>query len=229
MDGALYFEGEKGTPFRMLRAIKNRFGAVNEMGVFSMTDKGLEEVSNPSSLFLTQHEQPVPGCAVLAAMEGNRPLLVEVQALVEESPSPNPRRFSAGLDLNRLQMLLAVLNKHVEVESFQQNVYLKIVGGVRLTEPAADLSVLLALYSSLKNVPVPKGVVAFGEVGLAGEIRPVQDVMTRLKEAAKLGFTEAVLPYSSSSLQPVPGLTIHTVRRVEEAVRLFHERKRKAA
>ena len=224
VDAALFFEGESGTSFRMLRALKNRFGAVNELGVFAMGDKGLEEVSNPSSLFLTQHEEPVPGCAVLAAMEGNRPLLVEVQALIEESPSPNPRRFSSGFDLNRLQMLLAVLNKHIDLPAFSQNVYLKVVGGVRITEPAADLAVLLSLYSSLKEIVLPSDMVAFGEVGLAGEIRSVQNIEARLKEAAKLGFKRAIVPKSSAGVRPVPGIEVHTVRRVEDAIKLVSRR-----
>lgn len=218
VDAALFFEGESGTSFRMLRALKNRFGAVNELGVFAMGDKGLEEISNPSSLFLTQHDEPVAGCAILAAMEGNRPLLVEVQALIEESPSPNPRRFSSGFDLNRLQMLLAVLNKHADIQAFNQNVYLKIVGGVRITEPAADLPVLLALYSSLKEVTLPGDMVAFGEVGLAGEIRPVQNLDARLKEAAKLGFTKAIIPRTSTEVRKVPGIQTYAVRRVDEAI-----------
>ena len=221
IDGSLYFEGESGTSFRMLRALKNRFGTVNELGVFAMGDKGLEEVSNPSSLFLTQHEEPVPGCAIMAAMEGNRPLLVEVQALIEESPSPNPRRFSSGFDLNRLQMLLAVLNKHIDIQAFQQNVYLKVVGGVRITEPAADLPVLLSLYSSLQDITLPGDMVAFGEVGLAGEIRPVQNIEARLKEAAKLGFTKAIIPKVSGSVPHVPGIEALTARTVEAAISLL--------
>ena len=228
VDASLIFEGEPGTPFRMLRAMKNRFGAANEMGVFAMGGRGLEEVSNPSSLFMTRHEYPVPGCCVLAALEGNRPFLVEIQALVEDSPSPNPRRYAAGLDLNRLNMVLAILNKHAETAAFDKNVYLKVVGGVRLTEPAADLPVLLALYSSLKGEPLPAGLVAFGEVGLAGELRPVQDASTRLREAAKLGFTTALVPDSSDLPAGIPGLKIIRVSRVEAALAAL-EKARKAA
>jgi len=225
VDAALIFEGETGTPYRMLRAMKNRFGAVNEMGVFAMGEQGLEEVSNPSSLFLTQHDQPVPGCAVLAAMEGNRPLLVEVQALVEDSPSPNPKRYASGFETSRLQMILAVLNKHAGVDAFDKNVYLKVVGGVRLTEPAADLPALLAAYSSLSGRPLPRGLVAFGEVGLAGELRPVQDVGARLREAAKLGFTRAIVP-RSSQIPKVDGIEVATITRVDEAIlRLSGQRK----
>ena len=218
VDAALFFEGENGTPYRMLRALKNRFGAINEMGVFAMGHKGLEEVSNPSSLFLTRHEKPVPGCCVLGAMEGNRPMLVEVQALVEDTATPNPRRYAAGLDLNRLQMVLAVLNKHAKVDAFDKNVYVKVVGGVRLTEPAADLAVLLALKSSLTDTALPAGLVAFGEVGLAGELRPVQDAEARLKEAAKLGFTSALMPFADALPRSIPGIRVIPVSRVEEAL-----------
>jgi DNA repair protein RadA/Sms len=218
VDTVLFFEGESGTSFRMLRGLKNRFGAVNEMGVFAMGEAGLEEVSNPSSLFLTQHDHPVPGCAILAAMQGNRPLLVEVQALVEDSVNPNPKRYASGFEASRLQMILAVLNKHAGAAAFDQNVYLKVVGGVRLTEPAADLAALLAVYSSLTGVALPTGLVAFGEVGLAGELRPVQDNTSRLREAAKLGFTRAFVP-RASQLPKIDGLEIVQFARVEDALR----------
>lgn len=227
VDTVLFFEGESGTSFRMLRALKNRFGAVNEMGVFAMGERGLEEVSNPSSLFLTQHERPVPGCVVLAAMEGNRPLLVEVQALIEDSPSPNPKRFANGFETSRLQMLLAVLNKHAGVDAFDKNVYLKVVGGVRLTEPAADLAALMAAFSSIQNIPLPAGLAVFGEVGLAGELRPVQGMVDRLREAAKLGFTRAIIPRSSKT-PSIEGLEIIPVARVEDALRRIAQH-RKAA
>jgi DNA repair protein RadA/Sms len=227
VDAVLYFEGEAGSAFRMVRAFKNRFGSVNELGVFAMGDKGLEEVSNPSSLFLTAHEQPVAGTCILAALEGNRPFLVEVQALVEEAPTPNPKRFAAGVDTNRLQMLLAVLNKHANIVAFDQNVYVKIVGGVRLTEPAADLPLMLAAHSSLVDRPLPKGMIAFGEVGLAGEIRPVADALTRLKEAAKLGFTQAMVPLACkhNNLASVKGIDITYVSRVDQAIGLLRELK----
>jgi DNA repair protein RadA/Sms len=218
VDAALFFEGENGTSFRMLRALKNRFGAVNEMGVFAMGERGLEEVSNPSSLFLTQHDKPVSGTCVLAAMEGNRPFLVEIQALVEDSPSPNPRRYASGFELARLQMLLAVLNKHGGVDAFDQNVYLKIVGGVRITEPAADLPALLAACSSLSKKPLPEGWVAFGEVGLAGELRPVQGALSRLKEAAKLGFKVAIVPRGNEPEKEIRGLKVFSAARVEHAL-----------
>ena len=217
VDAELYFEGEPGTAFRMLRALKNRFGTVNEIGVFAMGERGLEEVSNPSSLFLTQHAEPVAGCAVFAAMEGNRPLLVEVQALVERAQAPNPRRFATGLDVNRLQMILAVLNKHAGLDAFDKNVYLKAVGGVRLTEPAADLPALLAVFSSLTGRALPAGMVAFGEVGLAGELRSVRDTPSRLREAHKLGFTRALVPKSACA-PSVPQIEIVEAARVEQAL-----------
>lgn len=225
VDTVLYFEGEQGSAFRMIRAFKNRFGSVNELGVFSMGEQGLEEVSNPSSMFLTAHENPVPGSCVLAAMEGNRPFLVEVQALVEDAPTPNAKRSASGIDTNRLQMLLAVLNKHAGIVAFDQNVYVKIVGGVRLTEPAADLAVLLAAHSSLTNRPLPNGLIVFGEVGLAGELRAVQDAETRLREAAKLGFTSALIPAACHIKKPVPGMSITRVSRVDAALSAIRELK----
>lgn len=218
VDTVLYFEGEQGSAFRMVRAFKNRFGSVNELGVFSMGELGLEEVSNPSSMFLTAHDKPVSGSAVLCAMEGNRPFLVEVQALVEDSPSPNAKRSASGIDTNRLQMLLAVLNKHAGVLAFDQNVYVKIVGGVRLTEPAADLAVLLAVNSSLIGKALPEKMVAFGEVGLAGEVRAVADAQTRLQEAAKLGFKTAIVPAQCHLKKEVPGIRVIKVGRVSDAL-----------
>jgi DNA repair protein RadA/Sms len=174
-----------------------------------MGDQGLEEVLNPSSMFLTSHDKPVSGTAIVAALDGTRPFLVEVQALAEDTPMPTPRRVASGFDLNRLQMLLAVLHKHGGVEAFNRNVYLKIVGGVRLTEPAGDLGALLAVHSSLTNQLLPERLVAFGEVGLAGEIRPVQDAETRLREASKLGFTKAIVPSGNKLKAAIPGMEIH--------------------
>jgi DNA repair protein RadA/Sms len=223
VDTVLYFEGEQGSQFRMIRALKNRFGSANELGVFSMGEQGLEEVSNPSSMFLTTHEQPVSGSAVLCAMEGNRPFLVEVQALVEEAPSPNAKRSASGVDTNRLQMLLAVLNKHAGVAAFDQNVYVKIVGGVKLSEPAADLALMLATHSSLSNKPLPAKTVVFGEVGLAGEIRAVPDAFTRLQEASKLGFKQAIIPAQCVIKNDVPGIEIKRVSRVSGALSAVRE------
>lgn len=228
VDTVLYFEGDPGSPFRMIRTFKNRFGSASEMGVFSMGAAGLEEVSNPSSLFLTAHERPVPGSCVLPAMEGNRPFLVEVQALVEDSASPNPRRFAQGIELNRLQMLLAVLSKHTGINSVDQNVYLKAVGGVRLTEPAADLAALLAIQSSLSGRALPEGLVVFGEVGLAGEVRPVAGAETRLREAAKLGFSHAIVPAGNVKAPVVEGLKVTGVRRIDAVFPLLRSLKEAA-
>jgi DNA repair protein RadA/Sms len=218
VDAVLSIEAEPGSSFRMLRALKNRFGSANEMGVFSMTEKGLEEVSNPSSMFLTQHDAPVPGCCIFAAMEGNRPFLVEVQALVEETPMSNPRRYTSGIALDKLNMLLAIINKHGGLQGFDQNVYLKVVGGVKLTEPASDLAALLAVHSSFVGRPLPQGLIVFGEVGLAGEVRPVSDAETRLKEAAKLGFKTAILPSANKQTKRIEGIDVMYVKRITDAL-----------
>jgi len=222
VDTVLYFEGDTHSSFRLVRAIKNRFGAVNEIGVFAMTDKGLKGVSNPSAIFLSTHSEPVPGSCVLVTLEGTRPLLVEIQALVD-SGGPSPRRLSVGLERDRLAMLLAVLHRHAGMACFDQDVFVNAVGGVRISEPAADLAVLLAIQSSLRARPLPKGFIAFGEVGLAGEVRPAPRGQERLKEAAKLGFTVAVVPKANAPKKPIEGLTIHTVDRVEEAINLVRE------
>ena len=185
VDTVLYFEGDTHSSFRLVRAFKNRFGAVNELGVFAMTDKGLKGVANPSALFLSQHDQIVPGSCVLVTQEGSRPLLVEIQALVDAAHVPNPRRLALGLEQHRLAMLLAVLHRHAGIACFDQDVFLNAVGGVKITEPAADLAVLLAIQSSLKNKALPKTLIVFGEVGLAGEIRPCPRGQERLKEAAR--------------------------------------------
>jgi len=218
VDTVLYFEGETSSSFRLVRAFKNRFGAVNELGVFAMTEKGLREVSNPSALFLSHHGQDVPGSCVMVTQEGTRPLLVEIQALLDEAHAPNPRRLTVGLEQNRLAMLLAVLHRHAGIACFDQDVFVNAVGGVRITEPAADLAVLLAIVSSLKNKPLPGKMVVFGEIGLAGEVRPVQRGQERLKEAAKLGFTRAVIPKANKPKQAISGMDIVTVERLEQAV-----------
>lgn len=217
VDTVLYFEGDTHSSFRLVRAIKNRFGAVNEIGVFAMTEKGLKGVANPSAIFLSTHGQPVPGSCVLVTLEGTRPLLVEIQALVD-SGGPSPRRLSVGLDRDRLAMLLAVLHRHAGVAVLDQDVFVNAVGGVRIGEPAADLAVLLAIQSSLRGKPLPRGFIAFGEVGLAGEVRPAPRGQERLKEAAKLGFSVAVVPKANAPKKPVEGLTIHAVERIEEAI-----------
>ncbi len=218
VDTVLYFEGDTHSSFRLIRAVKNRYGAVNELGVFGMTDKGLKGVSNPSALFLSQHGQEVAGSCVLVTQEGTRPLLVEIQALVDTTMGGSPRRLSVGLEQNRLAMLLAVLHRHAGIGCFDQDVFVNAVGGVKISEPAADLPVLLAIISSLKNRPLPEKLVVFGEVGLAGEIRPAPRGQERLKEAAKLGFTRALVPEANKPRQPLPGLEVVAVSRIEQAV-----------
>ena len=218
VDTVLYFEGDTHSSFRLVRAFKNRFGAVNELGVFAMTDKGLKGVSNPSALFLSQHAQDVAGSCVLVTQEGTRPLLVEIQALVDNAMGGNPRRLTVGLDAQRLAMLLAVLHRHAGVMCGDQDVFVNAVGGVRIQEPAADLAVLLAIVSSLRNKPLPGKWVAFGEIGLAGEIRPAPRGQERLKEAAKLGFTHALIPKANAPKQAIKGIEVIALERVEQAI-----------
>jgi len=218
VDTVLYFEGDTHSSFRLIRAFKNRFGAVNELGVFAMTERGLREVSNPSAMFLSQHGQQVAGSCVMVTQEGTRPLLVEIQALLDDAHSPNVKRLSLGLEQNRLAMLLAVLHRHAGIACFDQDVFINAVGGVKITEPGADLAVILAMVSSLRNKPLPEKLVVFGEVGLAGEGRPVQRGQERLKEAAKLGFTSAIIPKANAPRQPIAGMEIIAVERVEQAV-----------
>ncbi|SFB86701.1 DNA repair protein RadA [Massilia yuzhufengensis] len=223
VDTVLYFEGDTQSSFRLVRAIKNRFGAVNELGVFAMTEKGLKGVSNPSALFLSQHDNQVPGSCVMVTQEGTRPLLVEIQALVDASHLPNARRLSVGLEQNRLAMLLAVLHRHAGIAAFDQDVFINAVGGVKITEPAADLAVLLAINSSMRSKPLPRGLVVFGEVGLAGEIRPAPRGQERLKEAAKLGFSIAMIPKANVPKQKIEGMTIVAVERIDEAFTKLRE------
>ncbi len=218
VDTVLYFEGDPHSSFRLIRAFKNRFGAVNELGVFAMTERGLRGVSNPSAIFLSQHSQQVAGSCVLITQEGTRPLLVEVQALVDSSQSPNPRRLSVGLEQNRLAMLLAVMHRHAGVVCFDQDVFVNAVGGVKITEPAADLAILFAIVSSLRDRPLKRGLAVFGEVGLAGEIRPAPRGQERLTAAAKLGIDTAIGPRATAPKPPIEGLTVIAVERVEEAL-----------
>lgn len=218
VDTVLYFEGEAGSQFRLIRAMKNRFGAVNELGVFAMTDGGLREVSNPSAIFLSRQAEEVTGSCILVTREGTRPLLVEVQALVDDSPLANPRRVTLGLEQNRLSMLLAVLHRHGGVAMFDQDVYVNVVGGVRITETAADLAVILAVLSSYRDRVIKRDVAAFGEVGLAGEIRPVPNGEERLREVAKHGFKKAIVPKANVPKKPVRGLEIIAVSRLSEAL-----------
>ena len=222
VDTVLYFEGDTHSSFRLVRAVKNRFGAVNELGVFAMTDKGLKGVNNPSALFLSQHGQEVAGSCVMVTQEGTRPLLVEIQALVDTAHG-NPRRLTVGLDAQRLAMLLAVLHRHAGIVCFDQDVFVNAVGGVKISEPAADLAVILSITSSLKNKPLPAKLIVFGEVGLAGEVRPAPRGQERLKEAAKLGFTRAIIPEANRPKQAIAGMEVIAVKRVEEAVARIRE------
>ncbi|MDO8789703.1 MAG: DNA repair protein RadA [Sulfuritalea sp.] len=218
VDTVLYFEGDTHSSFRLVRAVKNRFGAVNELGVFAMTEKGLRGVANPSALFLSQHSLDVAGSCVLCTQEGTRPLLVEIQALVDSSQMPNPRRLTVGLEQNRLAMLLAVLHRHAGIVCSDQDVFVNAVGGVKIAEPAADLAVLLAIVSSLRNKPLPGKLVVFGEVGLAGEIRPAPRGQERLKEAAKLGFSHAIVPKANAPRQAIKGIEVIALDRIEQAI-----------
>ena len=223
VDTVLYFEGDSHSSFRLVRAIKNRYGAVNEIGVFAMTERGLKGVSNPSAIFLSTHGAPVPGSCVLVTLEGQRPLLVEIQALVD-SGGPSPRRLSVGLERDRLAMLLAVLHRHAGVDCHDQDVFVDAVGGLRISEPAADLAALLAIQSSLRGKALPQGFFAFGEVGLAGEVRPAPHGQERLREAAKLGFSVAVVPKANAPKRPIDGLTVHAVERIDEAMSVVRGR-----
>ena len=218
VDTVLYFEGDPGGRYRILRAVKNRFGAVNELGVFAMTEEGLKGVSNPSAIFLSRHEEPVPGSAIMVTREGTRPLLVEVQALVDNSHGSHSRRVALGLEQNRLAMLLAVLHRHGDIPMFDQDVFINIVGGVKISETAVDLPLLIAALSSFRNRSLPNDVVIFGEVGLAGEIRPVPNGEERLREAAKHGFKRAIIPKANKPHQSIKGLKIVLAARLEDAI-----------
>lgn len=218
VDTVLYFEGDPGSRYRILRAVKNRFGAVNEIGVFAMTDKGLKGVTNPSAIFLAGHEDDVAGSVVMVTREGTRPILVEVQALVDEAQGGNPRRVTLGLEQNRMAMLLAVLNRHGGVSMYDQDVYANVVGGVKVTETASDLPLLLASLSSFRNKAVPADLVVFGEIGLAGEIRPVPNGEERLKEASKHGFKRAIIPVGNLPQKPIKGMEVLGAQRIEHAL-----------
>lgn len=217
VDTVLYFEGDTHSSFRLVRAFKNRFGSVNELGVFAMTEKGLKPVTNPSALFLSRHPEPVAGSSIVVTQEGSRPLLVEIQALVDHALT-NPRRLTVGLESQRLSMLLAVLHRHVGIHCADQDVYVNAVGGVRINEPAADLAVILSILSSFRNKPLDPKLCVFGEVGLTGELRPSPRGQERLKEAAKLGFSFALIPAANAPKSVIPGLTVIAVRRLDEAV-----------
>tara|TARA_R110000868_G_scaffold392875_1_gene663707 strand:- start:20041 stop:21405 length:1365 start_codon:yes stop_codon:yes gene_type:complete len=221
VDTVLYFEGDSGSRFRCIRAVKNRFGAVNELGVFAMTETGLKEVSNPSAIFLSRDSEPSSGSVVMAAWEGSRPLLVEVQALVDKSYLENPRRVTVGLEHNRLAMLLAVLHRHADIGTYDQDVFVNVVGGIRVAETAADLAILLAVISSLKNKPLPHDLLVFGEVGLGGEIRPVPSGQDRLKEAAKHGFKRAIVPKANAP--KTSDIDILSVKTLQDVLKVFRD------
>jgi len=222
VDTVLYFEGDTHSAYRLVRAFKNRFGAIHELGVFAMTDRGLRGVSNPSALFLSQQGDGkgglVPGSCVMVTQEGSRPMLVEIQALVDAAHVPNPRRLCVGVDPQRLAMLLAVLSRHAGVASYDQDVFVNAVGGVRIDEPASDLAVALAVLSSIRNRPLPRALAVFGEVGLAGEIRPAARGLERLREAAKIGFSTALIPKANAPRKPIEGLEVIAVESLSEAI-----------
>jgi DNA repair protein RadA/Sms len=217
VDCVLYFEGQQDSRFRLIRAVKNRFGAVNELGIFAMTDKGLKEVANPSAIFLSRQPEPAPGSTIMAVWEGTRPILVEIQALVDTAYGGQPRRITAGLEQNRLAILLAVLHRHVGIAMFDQDVFINVVGGVKITETASDLPLLAAVVSSLRNRIFDSETILFGEVGLAGEIRPVQSGQERLREAVKHGFKRAIVPYANAPKQDL-GIEIQAVKHLQEVL-----------
>jgi DNA repair protein RadA/Sms len=221
VDTVLYFESDTGSRYRVLRSVKNRFGAANEIGVFAMLEQGLREVANPSAIFLSRHAQPVPGSVITVMREGTRSLLLEVQVLADEALSANPRRVAVGIDGNRLTMLLAVAHRHGGLKLLGQDVFANVVGGVRLAETAGDLAIVMAARSSLNNSPVPGSLIAFGELGLAGEIRPVPFGEERLREAAKHGFKMAVVPEANVPKRPPEGMSVRGVARLSEALEAF--------
>jgi DNA repair protein RadA/Sms len=223
VDTVLYFESDTGSRYRVLRSVKNRFGAANEIGVFAMLEQGLREVINPSAIFLSRHAEPVPGSVITVMREGTRALLIEVQVLADESLGMNPRRVAVGIDGNRLTMLLAVAHRHAGLSLQGQDVFANVVGGVRLAETAGDLAIIMAARSSLTDVPVPNSLIAFGELGLAGEIRPVPFGEERLREAAKHGFKSAVVPEANVPKRPPEGMTVRGVTRLNQALEAFPE------
>jgi DNA repair protein RadA/Sms len=221
VDVVLYFESEVGSRYRVLRAVKNRFGAANELGIFVMSEGGIREVRNPSALFVSQRGEPVPGSVVTAVHQGSRPLLVEVQALADQGSGGPPRRVAIGMEQNRLTLLLAALHRHAGIATHTNDVFVNVVGGVRIMEPAADLAALLATISSIRDRPLPRDLVVFGEVGLAGEIRPVAYGEERLREAAKVGFTRAVIPRANAPKQPIDGLAITPADHLRDIMRML--------
>ncbi len=223
IDCSILLEGEADSRFRTLRSQKNRFGAVNELGVFGMTEQGLKEVKNPSAIFLSRGEEQTPGSSVMVLWEGTRPLLVEIQALVDHSMLANPRRVAVGLEHNRLALLLAVLHRHGGLMMSDQDVFVNVVGGVKVTETSADLALLLALISSFRNQCLPRDLVVFGEVGLAGEIRPVPSGQERISEAAKHGFRRAIIPFANRPKNPIPNMQVFTVKKLSDALEILEQ------
>lgn len=218
VDTVIFLEGQEDSRFRVMRSLKNRFGSAYELGVFAMTEMGMKPVKNPSAIFLSRAEDIAPGSVVMVTWEGTRPLLVEIQALVDDTPAPNPRRVCVGLDGNRLAMLLAVLHRHAGVVTFQQDVFVNVVGGVRIQETSADLACLFAAVSSLKNKALPDDLVVFGEIGLSGEVRPVQSGQERIREAAKHGFKRAIVPKGNLPKEPIEGMECIGVKHLKEAL-----------
>ncbi len=218
VDTVLYFEGESDNRYRMIRAIKNRYGAVNELGIFAMTEHGLKPVTHPSAIFLSGYQEAIPGSVITAVKEGSRPLLIEVQALVDHNHTGNARRLSLGLESQRLAMLLAILHRHGDIATHNMDVFLNVVGGLQITETAADLPILFAILSSLRNEPFPARCLVLGELGLGGEIRPVSGGQERLKEAAKHGFTSAIVPQGNAPKKSIEGMTLYPVQSLKEAL-----------
>lgn len=223
VDTVLYFEGQPDHRYRLIRAVKNRYGAANELGIFAMTETGLREVLHPSAIFLSRNNKAAPGSIILPTREGSRPLLVEVQALIDQSHAGNPRRLSVGLDVQRISMLLAILNRHSGIATHNLDVFLNVVGGLEISETAADLPIILAILSSLKNRPIPLDTIAFGELGLSGEIRPVAVGQERLKEAAKHGFNKAIIPQGNCPKNSSTKIKIHAIQTIQEALNCFDQ------
>lgn len=223
IDCSLLLEGDNNSRFRTLRSNKNRFGAVNELGVFAMTERGLKEITNPSAIFLSRGDAQIPGSAVIVIWEGTRPLLIEIQALIDHSSLDNPRRVVVGLDQNRLALLLAILHRHGQVQMAGQDIFINVVGGVKITETSADLALLLALMSSFRNKPLPDDLVIFGELGLGGEIRPVPSGQERIIEAAKHGFKRAIIPKTNLPKKKINNMAVYGVAKLSEALAIFNE------
>jgi len=218
VDTVLYFEGEQHSNFRMLRSVKNRFGAVNELGIFAMTDKGLREITNPSALFLSSYRAKTPGSCILISEEGTRPILVEIQALVDQSHLMPAKRLAVGMDGYRLSLLIAIMQRHLGIQLYDQDIFLNIVGGVKVAEPALDLAAVLAIISSFKNRPLAEKLAVCGEIGLSGEIRTIQKGQDRIKEAAKLGFTKIIVPKANAPKDKIPGVEVIAVDSLEQVI-----------